>query len=161
MTFRCRNEQMQGRCVYIVMGTPVIERCDVQGSVLICGIRTAPQLVDCNIRGSRGSGLHLTDHCRASLRGCSITQNRRHGVLVDRLSCPTIMRNKISSNSECGIRVFHGKLSNEQMSGVRSAVDGIHDNLIEGNGGDSISFSPQYVDSEENIVDADVGSDDD
>jgi len=147
--------------VYIVMGTPVIERCDVQGSVLICGIRTAPQLVDCNIRGSRGSGLHLTDHCRASLRGCSITQNRRHGVLVDRLSCPTIMRNKISSNSECGIRVFHGKLSNEQMSGVRSAVDGIHDNLIEGNGGDSISFSPQYVDSEENIVDADVGSDDD
>jgi len=58
ITFRCRNELMRGRCVYIVLGQPTLECCDICGGVQVAGRNTAPDLRRCRVHGSWGSGLH-------------------------------------------------------------------------------------------------------
>ena len=69
ITFRCRNEQMRGQCVYIVMGQLHLVRCNVDGGVFVSGARTAPRFSECRIRKSRGNGMRFTDHAHASMRG--------------------------------------------------------------------------------------------
>merc|ERR1712232_743677 len=53
ITFRCRNEQMRGQCVYVVLGQPRLERCDIEGGVVVCS--AAPQIGSCHISASWGS----------------------------------------------------------------------------------------------------------
>jgi len=110
MSFRCRNESMRGRCVYIVMGQPRLERCEVEGGLIVAGLRTLPQLRRCSIRRSRGSGLHFTDHCKGSLHESLVAGHGRHGALIDRYAQPDISRNCIRDNRACGIRIFSGRV---------------------------------------------------
>lgn len=166
ITFKCRNEQMRGRCVYIVLGQPRLERCDIDGGVLISGLRTAPQIRSCRIRASWGSGLHLTDHCQASLRESLVVGNRRHGVLVDRSSHPDITANKVSNNGECGIRLFLGPGFVHSQIDLDHAVPAsfvgtILDNDFSGNGGRDLSLTPRFADSEELQIDVDENSPED
>lgn len=166
MTFRCRNEQMRGRCVYIVLGQPRLDNCSIQGGVLISGSGTAPQISGSHIRASWGSGLHLTDHCRGSLTECVVAGNRRHGILVDRASHPRIAGNIVKRNAACGIRVFCGALGPlpevAGMAAARSLDERIRGNELTGNGaGDSLCLTPRFADTEEMQLDFDFDEVDD
>jgi len=161
ITFRCRNELMRGRCVYVVLGRPYLNHCDVDGGVLVSGFDVAPKLRRCSIQESWGSGLRLTDHCCGSLRDSVVKTNRRHGVLVDRGSCPDIMDNTISHNTVCGIRLFSGSLPLDTRSPPSSSVplNGIVRNELHGNGQDDLSVTPRFADAEELHIDADEAGD--
>lgn len=150
LTFRCRNEHMKGRCIYIVMGQLHMMRCNIEGGVLVSGACTAPQFSDCRIRGSRGCGLHLTDHCRPVLRRSVVTEHGRHGILIDRQSSPEVIENRISKNAVCGIRVFCG-VRNGEEDRVVSAV-AILDNIFEDNGDAEIITTPTFVGAEESDI---------
>jgi len=145
ITFRCRNELMKGRCVYLVMGRLQLIRCNVQGGVVVCGSGTAPCLKECHISKSRGNGVHLTDHCRAVLRDSVVANHGRHGILIDRQSCPEVVQNSICKNAVCGIQIF--RTSEPDM-------DAFRDNCFEDNGEAEISFSPHVFQRE----DSDPGS---
>lgn len=161
LTFRCRNEQMWGRCVYIVLGCPLLERCDVYGTIQVCGTRTEPRIVGCDVHSSRGSGLHLTDHCHGLLSDSRISRHGRHGVLVDRGACPKVIENRIMGNRMSGIRFFHGA---QKLCDKERALSAREDmpfketwqNIFEGNGQGDVSFSPHFADAEEDGLDGDV-----
>jgi len=160
LTFRCRNEQMWGRCVYIVLGCPLLERCDVHGTIQVCGTRTEPRILDCDVHSSRGSGLHLTDHCHGLLRGSRISKHGRHGVLVDRGACPKVTNNRITGNRMSGIRLLHGAQrwhGRQQASHAEEELPltEIWQNMLEGNGQGDVSLSPHFADAEEDGVDGD------
>lgn len=89
VTFRCRNEMMRGRCVYIVNGHVSLKCCDIQGTVLVSGWRTSPQFVECQISKSRGNGLHFTDYSCPSLVKSTILHHGNHGILIDRRAMPS------------------------------------------------------------------------
>lgn len=145
MTFRCRNDQMRGRCVYIVMGRMQLVDCHVDGGVVVSGSCTAPRLRGCRIRGSRGNGVHLTDHCRAKLRGNVVVGHGRHGICIDRHAVPEVIKNTIHGNGVCGIQVFQASQPDRSI---------IEDNSFEANGEAEILFSPhvsQVEDSDEDL----------
>jgi len=167
VTFRCRNEQMRGRCAYIVLGQPSIECCDIEGGVHVAGRHTAPRFHRCRVHASWGSGVHLTDHCRGSLKESAIAGNRRHGILVDRGSQPEVASNQISDNTACGIRIFfgigqawHSNYRQDVVSGLPT-LKRIRDNQLEGNGDAGLSTTPRFADIEELEVDADEEEEDD
>lgn len=157
LTFRCRNEMMRGRCVYIVLGRPRLEHCTIEGGVLVSGFHTAPQLSQCCIRDSWGSGVHMTDHCQASLRDSTVTKSRRHGVLADRGSRPEVADNRISGNGACGIRVFCGADAMGRRPGksLQLPLQRISGNDLGSNGEGELSTTPRFADSEELHIDAD------
>nr|ABV22243.1 serine/threonine kinase-like protein [Karlodinium veneficum] len=140
LAFRCRNENMRGRCVYIVNGQLNILRCNIDGTVVVSGCRTAPRFVGCEIRGSRGSGAYLTDHCKPHLHSSLITKHRGNGVLVDRLSHPQIAANSILCNGCCGIRIF---------SGGSPTLEQVRGNSFRDNGDQDLSVTPRLVDSDD------------
>eukprot|EP00929_Paragymnodinium_shiwhaense_P063356 TRINITY_DN31656_c0_g1_i1.p1 TRINITY_DN31656_c0_g1~~TRINITY_DN31656_c0_g1_i1.p1 ORF type:complete len:364 (-),score=58.03 TRINITY_DN31656_c0_g1_i1:12-1103(-) len=157
MTFQCRNEQMRGRCVYIVMGRPRLDRCEVQGGVLACGVKTMPQLVSCTVRLSWGSGVHMTDRCRGSVQNSNIAGNKRHGILLDRGSMPRIKRTHISKNGECGIKIFTAPAPGVEGDRELTTED-IDGNVFASNSGLDIAVSPYFADADEMEVDGyDVG----
>lgn len=147
LTFRCRNESMQGRCVYIVMGQLHLVRCSIEGGVLVSGACTAPYLSDCHIRKSRGNGVHLTDHCKAALRRNVVAQHGRHGVLIDRHSSPEVIGNTIRKNAICGIRIFQG--ASRPLRSYLVTQGCVRDNHFEENGEAEISTSPEYAEAED------------
>lgn len=147
LTFRCRNEQMVGRCVYLVMGRLHLVRCDVYGGVHVSGFCTAPRFTECRVLKSRGSGFRLTDHSKASLRRNQIRQHRLHGILVDRHSEPEISDNEIRGNKSCGIRLFIGGGSRAGLA-LSDAVQGITGNHFIANEGAELSLTPRYASSE-------------
>jgi len=134
LTFRCRNENMQGRCVSIVMGQLSMVRCTVYGGVVISGFLTAPLVRGCHIRQSRGNGVRLTDHCSALIKGNRVVQHGQHGIIIDRESSPVVESNKICSNAGSGIRIFNSSLEN--------VTDRLRDNYIVDNGEDEVSMLP-------------------
>lgn len=140
LTFRCRNMNMKGRVVYIVMGALNLIRCRIEGGMLVSGSCTTPRLTDCVIGNSRGNGVHLTDHCKAALHGNRITQHGRHGILICRHSSPEVIQNTISSNGVCGIRMFRGS-SKVPLASIR-------DNVLEDNGCNEISLMPGCTEAE-------------
>jgi len=161
VTFRCRNELMRGRCVYIVLGQPLLERCDIQGGVQIAGHHTAPCFHHCRVRASWGSGLHWSDYSHGCLRESLVVQNRRHGVLADHGSRPELVANRVSENAACGIRLFcaagpaaaPGEGGRREFFGaLRARLAG---NELKANGGAGLSLTPRFADTEELQVDAD------
>lgn len=149
ITFRCRNELMRGRCVYIVSGQLCLLRCHVHGSILVSGCRTAPRFIECDVSGSRGCGVYLTDGCRASLRRAHVSANLGNGVLVDRQALPELVGNAISGNGACGIKVFcgtQGVIPHPHASLTFQNI--ICDNVFEGNTAEDVLFSPRFVDSD-------------
>mmetsp|Transcript_52386 Transcript_52386/g.113511 ORF Transcript_52386/g.113511 Transcript_52386/m.113511 type:complete len:324 (-) Transcript_52386:2-973(-) len=153
LTFRCRNENMRGRCVYIVMGQLHLIHCDVDGAVLVGGCRTAPKLEACRVRGSRGSGLHFTDHCHASLTWSEISAHGSNGVLIDRGARPVVTRNLISKNQRCGIRALCGASPSSRGPGLGLGVlKNLGDNTFEGNVGGELSADLLFADEEEDEV---------
>lgn len=170
MTFRCRNDLMRGRCVYIVLGQPALQHCDVEGGVQVSGCGTAPLLHRCNVRCSWASGVHFTDHCRGSLRESAVARSRRHGVLVDRGSVPAVAENRISGNALCGVRVYTASTHTEGLAasakscrGARElalrreseAAQRVHGNTLADNGEDQCCFTPRFADTEELQLDLD------
>jgi len=161
VSFRCRNEQMRGRCVYIVLGQPLIDHCVIEGGVVVGGGKTAPHFESCCVHGSWGNGVHFTDHCRPSLRDSLVVKNRQHGVLVDRSSHPEIISCTIRDNAACGIRFFQGDcVSTAALAGrppeARSRKDWpigllgrIAGNILEDNAGGSFSATPRFADGDE------------
>lgn len=171
MTFRCRNELMRGRCVYIVLGQPYLQHCHIEGGVQVSGYGTAPRLYRCRVQSSWASGVHFTDHCSGSLRDCAVTRNRRHGVLADRGSCPEVSANRISGNGMCGIRIYtaatpaHGSMDSVPPEGGAAPAETggrVRGNVLDGNGEDCPSLTPRFADTEElqlDIEDAEGGDD--
>lgn len=164
VTFRCKNEQMRGRCVYIVLGKPHVEHCDIQGTVQICGARTTPRLLDCRIHGSRGSGVHITDHSRGAVLQSSIVQHGRHGVLADRGSRPNLCGNRISANRLFGVRLLVGDWTKEPLKDdqahAEAPADLLQSNVFSGNGAGEVSASSHFADEVEDVLDADSDGDD-
>eukprot|EP00931_Biecheleriopsis_adriatica_P033525 TRINITY_DN19456_c0_g1_i2.p1 TRINITY_DN19456_c0_g1~~TRINITY_DN19456_c0_g1_i2.p1 ORF type:complete len:332 (+),score=37.24 TRINITY_DN19456_c0_g1_i2:54-998(+) len=152
LTFRCRNEHMRGRCVYIVMGSLHLLRCSVEGGVKISGHCTQPRLTECRVRSARGCGLHLTDHCKASLHRNHVGRNGRHGVLIDRHALPEISQNHFVRNGACGIRLYSGAVchadtvAQSKLASQRRVC--ARDNCFEDNPEGELSISPGYADSE-------------
>ncbi|CAE8593408.1 unnamed protein product [Polarella glacialis] len=162
LTLRCRNENMRGRCVYLVMGRIHLLRCCVEGGVVVSGYSTEPRLTECCIRGARGSGLHLTDHCRAMLHGNHVHSHGRHGILIDRHARPQIAHNEVHQNKACGIKVFHGvdgprhlqkapMDANAMAISFAEAVQALSNNSFDANNDGDVSITPRYADSEAEI----------
>jgi len=155
VTFRCRNENMRGRCVYIVMGQPRLERCIVEGGLVVAGMRTFPQLYDCKVHGSRGSGLHFTDHSRGSICECMVARHGRHGALLDRHARPKLECNQIKDNRGCGIKFFTGPGTEATTANANLFPGNICHNILERNEGGKISVTPLVADPEECVLDFD------
>jgi len=156
VTFRCRNENMRGRCVYIVMGQPRLERCIVHGGLVVAGMRTFPQLYNCKIHGSRGSGLHFTDHSCGSLCASIVTKHGRHGALLDRHARPQLAGNRIKDNRGCGIQFFTGQGRVTDTGTANMLLGNISHNILERNEGGRISITSLVADLEESIIDFDL-----
>jgi len=144
---RCRNELMRGRCVYIVNGQLKLTSCDVEGGVIVSGSRTAPRFQDCRISGSKGNGVHLTDHCKASMVGNVVEKHRGHGICIDRCSTPKVVQNRIEQNGDCGIQLFR------LPEAAHIVSPDIRDNLFAENGKSEVDVAPSLAfrreDSEE------------
>lgn len=152
ITFRCRNYDMRGRCVYIVMGRPLLCRCDIDGGLLVCGHSTAPFLRECRVGNARGTGIHFTDRSRASLRQSVVERHGRHGILVDRRAQPEIAYNTIRHNAACGIRlagVSRPQAAQSKDGGGLRPGTRLCGNDFASNGGESLSMTPRYVDEAE------------
>lgn len=156
ITFRCRNEQMRGQCVYIVMGQLHLVRCTVDGGVFVSGGRTAPRFSECHIRKSRGNGIRFTDHAHASMRGSSVEHHGGHGVLIERNSQPKIAETSICGNAGYGIRVYCGSsmLPSNNAALMPASLESIQNNYFEGNETGELSLTPRFADR-------DLDSDDD
>eukprot|EP00930_Biecheleria_cincta_P087508 TRINITY_DN76732_c0_g1_i1.p1 TRINITY_DN76732_c0_g1~~TRINITY_DN76732_c0_g1_i1.p1 ORF type:complete len:350 (-),score=48.17 TRINITY_DN76732_c0_g1_i1:34-1062(-) len=163
LRFRCRNEQMRGRCIYLVMGQLHLVRCTVEGGVKVSGHCTAPLLTECDIRGARGCGLHLTDHSKAVLRRNRVGRHGRHGVLADRGAKPAIVHNELVCNGAYGIRLFRGADCLPPVFGMSDAkqlrfasaeleelrhLSSICENRFDGNAAGELSLTPRYAESE-------------
>ncbi|CAK0887475.1 unnamed protein product [Prorocentrum cordatum] len=101
MTFRCRNDLMRGRCVYIVLGQPALRHCDVEGGVQVSGCGTAPLLHGCHVRCSWAAPAEMGHAVRAAEESV-VARSRRHGVLVDRGSVPAVAGNRRPRCNEFG-----------------------------------------------------------
>jgi len=157
MSFRCRNELMCGRCIYIVMGQLHLLRCNIDGGVLVSGACTAPKLSECCIRKSRGNGLRLTDHCHAALRRSQVLQHGHHGVLIERHAACEIVENSIIENKGCGIRIFSGhepvhansKDLPHLLRPSLVSLEGLGGNRFDKNGGGECSITPRFAETDE------------
>merc|ERR1719221_767751 len=148
---------MRGRCVYIVLGQPRLEKCIVEGGVVVSGSRTSPQISSCSIHSSWGSGLHMTDYCQGSLRESVVAKSRRHGILLDRNARTEVVANRFSQNSASGIRVFCGAGPAATLGAGKTLqslqLKRIRENRFDENGEGNLSTTPRYADSEELHVD--------
>eukprot|EP00928_Gymnodinium_smaydae_P070832 TRINITY_DN54589_c0_g1_i1.p1 TRINITY_DN54589_c0_g1~~TRINITY_DN54589_c0_g1_i1.p1 ORF type:complete len:354 (+),score=39.22 TRINITY_DN54589_c0_g1_i1:52-1062(+) len=151
--FRCRNELMRGRCVYIVLGQPTLSRCDVHGSIQVCGTRTAPKILGCTVHSSRGSGMRLTDHCTGRLARNDVRSNGRHGLLIDRGSRPEVVGNAIVGNSLWGVRIAHNLKSSCGRGAYAPAPVDLSSNELAGNGSGQVSYHDGFADDEEDDLD--------
>ena len=78
---RLRNQQQQ-TAIYLSGGSPTLDSCDIQGTVVAAGPRTKPTLTNCVISGSRGFGVKVDDRATPVLRDVSISCCRRSGIGV-------------------------------------------------------------------------------
>ena len=69
---RLRNQQQQ-TAIYLSGGSPTLDSCDIQGTVVAAGPRTKPTLTNCVISGSRGFGVKVDDRATPVLRDVSIS----------------------------------------------------------------------------------------
>ena len=149
ITFRCRNEQMRGQCVYIVMGQLHLVRCTVDGGVVVSGARTAPRFSECRIRKSRGNGMRFTDHSHALMNRSYVEHHGGHGVLIERNSKPKIAESSICGNAGYGIRVYCGSnMLPSSASPVPASLESIRNNYFDGNEVGELSLTPRDLDSD-------------
>ena len=78
---RLRNQQQQ-TAIYLSGGSPTLDSCDIQGTVVAAGPRTKPTLTNCVISGSRGFGVKVDDRATPVLRDVSISCCRRSSIGV-------------------------------------------------------------------------------
>ncbi len=78
---RLRNQQQQ-TAIYLSGGSPTLDSCDIQGTVVAAGPRTKPTLANCVISGSRGFGVKVDDRATPVLRDVSISCCRLSAIGV-------------------------------------------------------------------------------
>ena len=76
---RLRNQQQQ-TAIYLSGGSPTLDSCDIQGTVVAAGPRTKPTLTNCVISGSRGFGIKVEDRAMPHLSRVSISGCRRSAM---------------------------------------------------------------------------------
>ena len=79
-----------GPAVLIAAGGGVLEDCLADGGPIEVTGEAAPELRDCQVRGTQGAGLLLTDDSRATVRGGVLSDIAGVGVLLRGQAAPDI-----------------------------------------------------------------------
>ncbi|MFB6892570.1 right-handed parallel beta-helix repeat-containing protein [Kitasatospora sp. NPDC056327] len=91
--------------VLIGGGAPLLEGCEVTGGRIEVTGRAAPVLRDCAVRGAAGAGLSLGGDSRAVVERCEVAGTEGIGLLVTEGARPEVRATRIGPSSAQGLYV--------------------------------------------------------